>query len=173
MFRFSRETVTRGICTTNNCFIRSRIFDSKTKIKFHWRTGKHLVYTGHRSLFCWQKWLGLFWFAWIRKKKNSDSEYGFRPRSDPCETRFVGTYQSVTGAEFPWRIKNKIYIYTQTIQISKRECWTPIAYLAETLCQGREALGSKLGDVWKSHVRFEMTCFENWLNSQNARAIIL
>jgi len=31
--------VTRGICTTNNRFKRSRIFDSKTKIKFHSRTG--------------------------------------------------------------------------------------------------------------------------------------
>jgi len=31
--------VTWGICTTNNRFKRSRIFDSKTKIKFHSRTG--------------------------------------------------------------------------------------------------------------------------------------
>jgi len=30
--------VTRGICTTNNRFKRSRIFDSKTKINFHSRT---------------------------------------------------------------------------------------------------------------------------------------
>jgi len=33
-----------------------------------------------------------FWFAWIRKKTNSDSEHSFRPCSDPCETRFVGTH---------------------------------------------------------------------------------
>ena len=39
MFRISRFTVTRGICTRNNRFKRSRIFDSKTKIKFHSRLG--------------------------------------------------------------------------------------------------------------------------------------
>ena len=55
-------------------------------------------------------------------KTNSDSEYGFRSRSDPCETRFVGTHQHVTGAEHPSRIENKIYIYTQTVQFSNFEC---------------------------------------------------
>ena len=36
--------------------------------------------------------LNFFGFAWVQTKKISDSEYGFRPRSDTCETRCVGTY---------------------------------------------------------------------------------
>ena len=36
-------------------------------------------------------------------KTNSDSEYGFRSRSDPCETRFVGTHQHVTAQRNVWR----------------------------------------------------------------------
>ena len=55
------------------------------------------------------------------KEKKSDSEYGFRPCFDPCETRFVGTHQHVTGAEHPSRIENKMYIYTQTVQYSNCE----------------------------------------------------
>ena len=114
-----------------------------------------MVYTGNRSLICWQKFLKSFWFAWIRKKIHSDSEYGFRPCSDPCETRFVGTHQHVTGAELQSRIQNKINIFKQTIKISICKCWTMVAPLSE----GSDVPGSNLGTVFKTHLLF----FENWL----------
>jgi len=52
------------------------------------------------------------------KEKKFDSEYGFRPRSNPCKTRFVGTHQHFTGAEHPSRIENNIYFYIQTVQFA-------------------------------------------------------
>ena len=55
------------------------------------------------------------------KEKNSHSEYGFLPRSDPCETRFVGTHQPVTGAKSPSRNENKMYIDTKTEHLSDCE----------------------------------------------------
>jgi len=57
MFRISRWTVTREICTTNNRFKRSRIFESKTQIKFHSRTGNTWFNTGNRGLIAERK----FW----------------------------------------------------------------------------------------------------------------
>jgi len=41
---------------------------------------------------------------------------GFGHDYNPCETRFVGTHEHVTGAEDPSRIENKTYIYTQTLE---------------------------------------------------------
>ena len=66
----------------------------------------------------------MFEFFLIRmdtNEKNCDSEYSFRPRSDPCEICFVGTHQPVTGAEHPSSIKNKVYTYAQTDLLSQRE----------------------------------------------------
>ena len=124
--------MTRGICTTNNRFKRSRIFDSKTKIKFHSRTGNTWCTPGIEVWSADRHVLFFLRFAWIRKETNSDLEYGFRPRYDPCETRFVGTHQPVAGAEHPSRIENKTHIYTKRVHISMCERLTPIAYLADT-----------------------------------------
>ena len=96
--------MTRGIYTTNNRFKRSRISIAKQKSNsiqkleapgLHWESKSDLL----------TEMFDFFLFAWIRKKTNSDSEYGFRPRSDPCETRFVGTHQPFTGAEHLSRIE--------------------------------------------------------------------
>jgi len=114
-----------------------------------------------------------FWFAWIRKKTNSDSEYGFRSCSNPYETRFVGTHQHVTGAEDPSRIENNINIYTQQNQLITCECWTTIADVAGRLYGDRDVPGSHLDTVSKTCFFLEIDSFGNCLNFQNARAIML
>jgi hypothetical protein len=86
-------------------------FRSQNKNQIPFKNWKYLVYTGNRSLICWQKYLNLSWFAWIRKKTNAYSEYGFRPRSDPCETRFVGTHQPSQGLNIHQGLKIR-YICT-------------------------------------------------------------
>ena len=101
-----------------------------------------------------------FWFARIRKKTNSDSEYGFRPCSNPCERRFVGTHEHVTGAEDPSRIENKAY--TQTFQKITSKRWTTIAEMAGRQADHTEVCGSNIG------TRPRGIFFEKWLVSKIA-----
>ena len=143
--------------TTNNRFEWSRILDSKTKIKFHSRIG-NTWFTPGIEVWSADRNVWFFFDSHEYKRKRILSEFGVGPRSNPCETRFVGKHQHFTGAEHPSRIKNKIYIYAQTDAKSKCASWTPVAELADTLCQERKDFGSSLGDTWKSPMRFE-----NWL----------
>ena len=110
------------------------------------------MYTNNSSLICWQKNLNFFWFAWIRKKTDCDSEYGFRPCLNPCETRFVGTHQHITGAEHPSRIENMIYVHTQTRTRSNCECWSTIAQVAATPSEDKDVPGLNPGMELTTHV---------------------
>jgi len=104
--------------------------------------------------------LEFYWFAWIRKKTNFTSEYGFQPYSDHCKTRFVGTHQNVTGAEHPSRIENKMfYLENKIFYLLHTNSQICIAQAAATPPEESEVFCSNLGIVTKMHVLF----FWDWL----------
>ena len=126
LFRISRYTVTRGICTTNNRFKRSRIFDSKTKSNsiqeletpgLH-RESKSDLLTENSNFFLIRIdtkenyfWFGIWFSALFQPLRNTFCWY--------TSTCYRGWRSS--------RIENKSYIYTQTLPIVTCECWTIIA----------------------------------------------
>jgi len=75
---------------------------------FHSRTG-NTCFTPGMEVWSADRNVWFFFYSHgYERKRIIDSKYCFWPRYDPCETRFVGTHQSVTRAEHPLRIENKI-----------------------------------------------------------------
>ena len=74
------------------------------------------------------------------------------------------------------RIRNKLFIYTQSIRFLTCQYWTPMVQVAEMLFEKREVCGSNLVwdmNFWHICWMLKVMRFENWLNFQNTCAIIV
>ena len=145
--------MTRDICTTHNRFNRSRIFDNKTKIKLHSRTGSTWFTLG---IEVWSVDINVWFFFTRMDTKENKLWFGiwfsasFRPlRNTFCW--YTSTFHRGWTSIKDW---NMIHMYTQTVQLSECERWTVIVQLAARLCEEFHVVDLSLDVVWKLHVNF-------------------
>jgi len=104
--------VTRGICTTNNRFNQSRIFDSKTKIKFHSRTGN----TGFTpGIEVWSADGNILIF--LIRMDMKENKFWFRiwfSASSPAKHVLLVHINLSHGLNFHQRLKIRLYMHTNS-----------------------------------------------------------
>jgi len=162
--------MTRGICTTNNRFKRSRIFDSKTKIKFHSRTGNNWftprieVWSADRKFWMfvdshgYEKQLILIW----------NRVFGHVPT--PAKHVLLVHMNMLQGLKIHGRLKIQdviIHKHVKCVHVNVNHGSLVVWATGHTEVSGSNTwMGTTFAFFWK------ITRFENCLNFQNARVII-